>query len=153
MPSPIVLDLKPSPLALLVGVALILCAGFAVVLADLSLALRIGAVLLLCRVGCAELRSLLYGHSVHALSQLQWLGDDRWLLRDSGGRCARARLARSSRRFGGATLLVFRRGVFTRCDRPWVLVFPNMVTDASAARRLRARLGVDGARMRGMEVT
>ncbi len=151
MQLPIVIDLKPSPVPVAAAALLLACALCSVMLAGLPLSARLAIALMLCLAGAAGIDSLRYGRAPRALRRLEWLGDQRWLLQDGAGRCAPALLARGSRRLGGASLLIFRRGVFRRRDRPWILVLPNMVSDASAARRLRARLTLDGARMRGME--
>lgn len=110
-------------------------------------------ILLLAYLGVAAahcLPLLRHGRSKVALRELQWQGGDRWTLRRGDGRCSQGRLDRRSRRIGQATLLVFRRGVFGRFDRPWVLVLPHMVNDPSALRRLRMRLTLDARRMCGL---
>lgn len=99
--------------------------------------------------GARALMALRFGRG-RALASLAWQEGDRWLLRRADGRSAEARLHPRSRRAGLALLLVFRRGVFERCDCPWVLVLPHMVSDPDAARRLRVRFTLDGPGMRGL---
>jgi hypothetical protein len=151
MPLPIHLELKPSPVLLTGALLLVGGAGCTLWLAPLVPELRIAALVLLCVSGVAALPGLLYGHAGRALSRLEWVEGQHWVLEDGRGRRRAARLAPGSRRLGRVSLLVYRRGVFGRYDRPWVVLLPNMVSDAAAARRLRARLTLDGAGMRGLD--
>lgn len=152
MPSPILLELKPSPL-LLAGAVLLLCgAGCTLALAPLTPGWRLAGLASLLLSGVHAVRNLLHGRCQGALARLEWLGGPHWVLQDGRGRVRAARLGVGSRRLGRASLLIFRRGVFGRFDRPWAVVMPNMVTDASAARRLRARLTLDGEAMRSRAV-
>jgi hypothetical protein len=114
---------------------------------------RIAALAPLCVVGLAATNGLRYGRARQALSRLEWIGGAHWLLADGQGRIKAARLARSSRRLGRVSFLIFERGVFGRFDRPWVVILPNMVSDRAAARRLRARLTLDTALMYGLDVS
>ena len=151
MPLAISIQLKPSPLLLIGAVALLAGASCTVVMAPLASALRGAALVSLCIAGILAIEGLLHGRTRRALSRLEWLEGPHWVLEDGSGRRKAARLARSSRRLGRASLLIFERGVFGRYDRPCVLVLPNMVSDPAAARRLRARLTLDGNHMRGLD--
>jgi hypothetical protein len=152
MPLPIHIELKPSPL-LLAGALLLLCgAGCTLVLSPLAPLWRLATLAALCITGAAAVQGLLHGRTGRALFRLEWVGGPHWVLEDGRGRRRAARLAPASRRLGRVSLLVFQRGVFGRHDRPWVVVLPNMVSDASAARRLRARLTLEGDTMRATDV-
>ena len=153
MPLPILIELKSSASLLAAALTLLCGAVCAVLWMPLAPALRIAALVPLCVVGLAAVSGLRYGRAGRALSRLEWLGGPHWVLADGRGRVKAARLARSSRRLGRVSLLIFERGVFGRFDRPWVAVLPNMVSDGAAARRLRARLTIDTALMRGLDVS
>lgn len=148
---PILIELKPSPLLLAAALTLLCGAGCTVLLLPLARVLSVAGLVVLCCAAAAVLPGLLYGRAGRALSRLEWLGGPHWVLEDGRGRRKAARLARHSRRLGRVSLLIFERGVFGRHDSPWVLLLPNMVSDAAGARRLRARLSLDGTVMRGVE--
>ena len=64
-----------------------------------------------------------------------------------------ARLHPDSRRIGEAVLFIFRRGAGEGWGTHWMLVLPHMVSDRAALRRVRARLTLEGAVMRGLGAT
>lgn len=143
------LDLLPSRLQEGVGIAALGAAAATLAGSGMPLLVTGFCLAVLALVGTHALGALMFGRG-RALASLAWQEGDRWLLRRADGRCAEARLHPRSRRAGLALLLVFRRGVFSRLDRPWILVLPHMVSDPAAARRLRMRFTLDGAGMRGL---
>lgn len=151
MPLPILIELKPSPLLLAAALTLLCGAGCTVLLLPIAPLWLVIGLVVVSIAGAAVLPGLLYGRAGRALSRLEWLGGPHWVLEDGRGRRKAARLGRHSRRLGKVSLLVFEPGVFGRHDSPWVLLLPNMVSDAAAARRLRARLTLDGTVMRGVQ--
>ena len=150
MTAPIRLQIRPSGRLIALLAALTGTAGFAILAGLPQLLPRSLALLLLGLGGWRALRLCLHGRPGPALCRLEWLGEDRWRAWRGDGRCAVLRLDRRSRRLGVALLLVFRAGEFGRFERPWALLLPHMVNDPDAARRLRARFTLDGARMRGL---
>jgi len=149
MPSSIRFELAPSRLQLLAGIAALLAAVASILSFQAPPLLTAACLAALGAVGACALLGLWYGRR-HALQSLEWRGGDRWRLWRADGRCAEARLHPRSRRVGSSVLLVFRRGVFGRWDRPWVLLLPHMVSEAAAARRLRMLFTLESRRLRGL---
>lgn len=149
MPSSIRFELAPSRLQLLAGGTALLAAAASILSCRAPLLSSAACLAALGVVGVRALLGLWYGRG-RALWSLEWRGGDRWCLWRADGRCAEARLHPRSRRAGSAVLLVFRRGVFARWDRPWVLLLPHMVSDAATARRLRVLFTLEGRRLRGL---
>lgn len=143
------LDLLRSRVQEGVGIASIAAGAVSLFSFGMPWLMRGFCVVALVLVGIRALGSLRFGRG-RALASLDWQTGDQWLLRRADGRCARARLHPRSRRVGTALVLMFRRGVFGRRDRPWILVLPHMVSDPGSARRLRVRFTLDGPRMRGL---
>ena len=152
MPLPILIELQPSPSLLVAAMTLLVGALCALLWMPLAPWLRIAALAPLLVVGVVAVNGLRYGRAGRALSRLEWLGGPHWVLANGEGRVKAARLASSSRRLGRVSFLIFERGVFGRFDRPWVVIRANMVSDGTAARRLRARLTLDTALMHGLDV-
>lgn len=149
IPSSIRFELVPSRLQLAAGTAALLAAAASILSCQAPPLLTTACLAALGVVGARALLDLWYGRR-RALQGLEWRGGDRWRLWRADGRCTEARLHPRSRRAGSAVLLVFRRGVFGRWDRPWILLLPHMVSDAAAARRLRVLFTLEGRRLRGL---
>ena len=104
-------------------------------------------------VGGRDLWRMRHGGPPGSCRSAEWRGGDRWLLSRCDGRVTPARLHPSSRSLGEAVLLVFRRGTGGCSSTRWLLVLPHMVSDPAALRRVRARLTLEGANMRGLGAT
>jgi hypothetical protein len=149
-PGSIRLELSESWPLLFAGVSLLGLTAAALLASPLA-GLPSGLlVLAVTAVGGQSLWHMRHGRHPGAWRCIEWQGGDRWTLWRGDGRARVARLHPDSRRIGEAVLFIFRRGRGDGWSTCWLLVLPHMVSDPAALRRVRARMTLEGAAMRGL---